>query len=455
MSASRKIKPNYIGKKRRRRIKKTPLILIAVLLLGLISFGGYNVLIQFLNREPSIIEYKLGSLNVKESKEILSKTNNEDGEYQIVDYQLYGESLGLYTTEYNKDNKDELVNKSVMLRNMENQETLFYLLTSDIDKQIPIYELMPGVYEVFVSSVLKDERIYMPTKTYDEFYTITRNNKNYKVKFVADTNYFYPHDETMTLDKNYLYLVVEEAQLPDDYYDILIDPGHHTYDYGPILERGHAANGLIEAEETLKAAQVMAQELSAAGLKVKLVREDNDVVVDTYGADGRIGQVFKSQAHYYISNHLNSLNDKSVHGTEVYYSSYASSTLAETVLNSIVENTDLVASGYIGNGNSIPSVVPDRRILSSRTNTYHDSYMMIREPGGRSTGAGERSDEAYEKNYPLIQGTHYGAQAILIEYLYISNSSDATKWKENYAEYAKAASQGIIEYLKLDINNEY
>ena len=148
----------------------------------------------------------------------------------------------------------------------------------------------------------------------------------------------------------------------------------------------------------------------------------------------------------YISNHLNALDDKRVHGSEVMYSSYASSVLAETILNSIVDNSDLVISGNIGYGNAIPSVLPCKR-----TDEGYDAMMMLREPGGKALSAGNISELAQTQNKPFIEGKSYGAQAILIEYLYLSNQQDAERWANNYELYATLAAQGVIDYLKLDL----
>ncbi|MBR3692985.1 MAG: N-acetylmuramoyl-L-alanine amidase [Erysipelotrichales bacterium] len=443
---SRIAQPQYV-RRGRRRIRWYILIPLIVILLGLLIGGGFLIKNIFFPKEK-IKEYSFCNYTVEESKAILSNPNNEEGDYQVKDYLLYGESLGVYAEEYVMGGKDPLYNKSIMLRNLCTGSEFVYLLGSEVDKQILIYELPVGVYEVYVSSLIKDERMFMEEEVLDSFYTVTRGGINHKVTLIADDNYFYPDSEDaseLTLEKPYVFLEVTEEELPENVYDILIDPGHYTNDYGPIVEKGHAANGLIESDETLKAALVMEKVFTDAGLKVKLIRY-GDELVDTYGEGGRVWQVFDGQAKYYISNHLNALDDKSVDGTEVMYSSYASSVLAETVLNKIVDNSDLEISGNIGYGNKIPSVLPCKR-----TDEGYDAMMMLREPGGKALGAGNISELARTQNKPFMEGKSYGAQAILIEYLYMSNASDAEKWKNNYELYATLATQGIIDYLKLDL----
>lgn len=444
--ASRMGKPKYL-KRRRRRIRYHVLIPLLLILFG-IGFGSVYFVMSLFEKEPEIQEYALCNYTVEESKTILTTLNNEEGEYAVTDYLLYGESLGLYTDTYEMGKKDALYNKSIMLRNLCTGSEFVYLLGSEVDKQIPIYELPVGVYEVFVSSILKNERLYMPTEVAESFYTVTRGGINHKVTLIADDNYFYPDRVELNLEKPYMFIEVTKEALPEEYYDVLIDPGHCSNDYGPIVENGHAANGLLEAEETLKSALAMEKVLKEAGLKVKLVRYTNDPV-DTYGEGNRIWQVYNTKAKYYISHHLNALDDKRVHGAEVMYSSYASSVLAENILRSLVDNSDLVISGNIGYGNPIPSILPCKR-----TDAGYDNMMMLREPGGKALGAGNISELAQTQNKPFIEGKSYGAQAILIEFLYMSNKDDAAKWKANYEQYATLAAQGFMDYLKLDLYEE-
>ena len=118
-------------------------------------------------------------------------------------------------------------------------------------------------------------------------------------------------------------------------------------------------------------------------------------------------------------------------------------------LNSLVDNTILVASGNIGGGNIIPSVITSTVSTSTYKKPF-DGFMMIREPGGKGTCAGQLSEAAIEYNGPFLEGVNYGANALLVEYIYMTNKNDAANWDANYESYGKAVAQGIIDYLKLD-----
>lgn len=456
MASQVRRKPTYLKRKRRRRINWGVLIPLLVLLFG-ISFGVTTLVLKWLEPEEVIYEYALDGLSVEESKAKLSNANIEDGEYKVSDYVLYGESLTLYNGMYDLGVKDEMLGKSVLCRNLSTGSEYVFYLGNKLDEGIPIYELPVGVYEVYVSSIMSNERLYMEKETFEEFYTVTRKGVNHKFSLIADTNYFYSDDATLDLEKPYVYFMVEDAELPLGYYDIIIDPGHFAYDcyasscYGYIDNGSVANNGtFIESEAVYKVSYVVARELALAGLRVTMTRDDI-TPVDMYGEGGRVHKTITTKAKYFISNHLNAINDTRVHGSEVWHSAYASTAFAETILNTLVENTNLVASGNIGGGNPIPSIISS----TVSTSTYEkpfDGFMMIREPGGKGTGAGQLSEAAIEYNGPFLEGVNYGANALLIEYIYMTNKNDAANWEEHYESYGKAVAKGIIDYLKLDFH---
>ena len=452
--ASLSSKPTYVRRKPKRKVR-WQFLLILVALVGVGSYFGVKKVKSLLTPKEVIIEYALEGLSVEESKAILSSPNNEEGEYELVDYVLYGESLQFYADTYKMGTKDELVGKNIMCRNASTGSELVYYLGSYLDEGIHIYELPVGVYEVYLSSLMKNERMFMKEEMKEEFYTITRKGITHKVTLLADTNYFYPDHEELNLDKPYVYILVEEAQLPDEYYDIVIDPGHFAYDcyvdscYGYIDNGSTSQKGkYVESELVYQVSLVLKEELEKAGFKVLMTRDDI-TPVDMYGVDGRIYKSVKAKAKLFISNHLNSINDSSVHGAEVWHSAYSTTTFAQTVLNSLVENTNIVASGNIGGGNKIPSVISST-VSAEKYGQKYDGFMMIREPGGKGTQAGRLSEAAIKNNGPFVEDINYGAQALLIEYVYMSNKKDIEAWEANYESYGKAVAAAIIDYLQID-----
>lgn len=454
MASHIKSKPKYIKKKRRRCLNYKVLIPLLVILF-LVGYGGIKLVSYVFNPKEVVNEFVIDGLSVEESKKILSNANIEDGEYELKDYVLYGESLTLYADTYDLGKSDKLSGKSILCRNLSTGSEYVYYLGSKLDEGIPIYELPVGVYEVYVSSLLSNERMYMNNETFEEFYTVTRKGITHRFSLIANTNYFYPNDETVKLEKPYLYFLVEDAELPDAYYDIIIDPGHFAYDcysnscWGYIDNGSITNNGtFIESEAVYQVSEVVAKELALAGLKVTMTR-DNVTPVDMYGEGGRVYQTITSHAKYYISNHLNAINDTSAHGAEVWHSAYASSKLAETILDILVADTNLVASGNIGSGNPIPSIITST-VSADKYGKAFDGFMMIREPGGKGTGAGQISEAAIENNGPFLENVNYGANTVLIQYIYMTNKKDAAAWNDNYESYGKAVAKAIIEYLNLD-----
>ena len=59
------------------------------------------------------------------------------------------------------------------------------------------------------------------------------------------------------------------------------------------------------------------------------------------------------------------------------------------------------------------------------------------------------------KDYYFIHRNTGITQPIIIEYGFLDNISDAKKLKENYAKYANAATEGILNYLGISSENNY
>ncbi len=460
---SREVSPKYLRRKKKRKLTPAGVVLVVLIALifgyGIFKVSGPTVEAIFKKQLP-MLEYALADKTIEESKEIFAHPVLENGEYEIKDYVLYGEVLTLYSEKYDLGIKDEMRGKSVLCRNLSSGSEYVYYMGNDLDSGIPIYELPVGVYSVYVSSLLSNERIYMDVKANDVFYAVTRDGITRKFTFIADTNYFYPHDESVATSKNYVYIMVEDSKLPEENYDVVIDPGHLAYDCYSDACWGYIDNGSIsndgkyvEAEMNYELAVVVKEKLEAAGLKVKMTRDD-ETPVDMYGEGSRVEQTINSQAKYYISIHENAIDDTSVHGSEVWYSSYSSSTFAESILNRLVSDTILVASGNIGSGNSIPSILTSNVSASTYGKAY-DGYMMIREPGGYGTQAGQISEAAREYNGPLLEGKHYGAQAVIVESMYLTNKKDCANWDDNYVSYGEAIANGILDYLNMDSYKDY
>lgn len=305
------------------------------------------------------------------------------------------------------------------------------------DSGILLATIAPGNYLIIVD----EAQLVSPEVFSQTWHTIQRQQRANKV--------------TLTSSGEAVYLLVEGVdKLPADVYDVVIDAGHGGVDTGA------SGYGLLESEEMLKFSLVLVEHLEALGLKVKLTRADehdpagDDVSMEEapFVANGRITQVYETQAKLFISNHLNATEFALASGFQIYSSITASNTLAQTI------STSLIASGMEASNITDVSALGDGTFknwdvclerISDKSNCrqeHEDYYYAIRESGGSVTSAQKLA--LYHDDY--AQTPNYGATALLIEYGFINNYRENQVWLERYADYAQAVGQGIASYFALE-----
>lgn len=113
--------------------------------------------------------------------------------------------------------------------------------TSDlINTGIDLEDMAQNKYYMLIELEYQKEAKYFSIKNSTEYgevvyYTITKNNVNYKIDIDFDT---YKKEEKST---NYMFMDVKPAHLPKDVYDIVIDPGHGGADNGAEAGRIHGS----------------------------------------------------------------------------------------------------------------------------------------------------------------------------------------------------------------------
>ena len=367
----------------------------------------------------------------------LALVKNYENQYEIQEFLFYGETLNFFSSPYELNSSDDLYGKTISLINLCTQEENVYMVENKVDGQIPLEDLDDGVYEIFVNKSLDQLRMTYPEEVSEVFYTVTRNNTNKKITIKADQSMFSDENNPQILTANYLYLIVETVSQPEDYYDIIIDPSAHDIDGGYSVDDGYRANGLIEAEENLRLANLLKDDLTAMGLKVLLARTD-DEVVNSYGVDGKLYRGYQAHCRYYIDINQMAANNTNYRGTKIYYSNYSSNKLAMSVLKSIIENTSLVTT--------------DTSLLSGALTTSlvdeFDGNKMIRESGGKILKAGVFSEKSAE-NASFNKDNIYGMQTISIAYIYLTNLEDVTIWNDEIDNIAYQTALGIAQYLRI------
>lgn len=135
---------------------------------------------------------------------------------------------------------------------------------------------------------------------------------------------------------------VEDADIgdePDDTYKVVIDPGHGGKDNGAEGE-----DGRYEKEFTLSLGKEVEDMLEAeSDISVSMTRDD-DTFISQESRD-RPDYANEENADLYISLHGNTFDDPSVSGTETYYYSDDTRSLAETMQNHVTGATEFSDRG--------------------------------------------------------------------------------------------------------------
>ena len=428
---------NYVPRGSKLRWKSFLLLFIACCIL---AYGGRWLMNQ--KQEEQVTTYGVCGLTNLETRALFeNQTSDPEQLITMEDYLFYGETLNLYHEPYSRAQQDLFIGKTVILRNLCNGLDFVYMMEKNADGQIPLEDLDEGFYQVFILQDLKEKQIITEEKLNDVFYTVTRENTNKKVELIADRTLFNNPGEEDFLKENYLFIQVSHEKQPEDWIDVMIDPGGMNRDNG-YIDRGVHGNDLLASEENYRMAVLLKEKLEAMGLKAELSR-DSDEVVNSYGEDGRLERGYSKNARYFLNLEMKSAVNPNLRGTDIVYSSYSSNRMAATVLKSIVENT---------------SLIPAREITGTASSTVtgedglaYDGHKMIRESGGRILGAGMYSESSRE-NASFAADNRRGMQALTIQYAFLSSPQDAQVWTSQQDQIAQATAEGIAKALRIELD---
>lgn len=431
-----KIQPtNYVPRKNKIQWKGVLVSFVVVMLI----FTGLDFALKY-ERKERVNLYGICGVNDKQTRELLDESVSEQT-LEIRDYLFYGETLNLYQQPYSLTERDPMIGKTIILKDLCSQDDFMYILEGTVDGQIPLEDLEPGFYMVSLLQDTRSYQLYSNNPIEETFYTVSRFGTHHKITLRADQTMFNnPEDTENYLQRAYLYIEVTEETAPSSIVDIVLDPGHFSYDNGSYLEVGNRVKERTEAEETYRFAVVLKEKLEALGLRVLITRSSNTDIVNSYGLEGRLHKGYQAQAKYYLDIQMMSAANPSTRGTQVIYSSYSSNRLASTVYNSLIEDTSLITTG---NGKN-PGI-----LASGRLNDY-DGRMMIRESGGRILAAGTFSEKAESENGSFAKDSRFGMQALTLEYAYLSNSEDMAVWDSEMELIAEKTAEGFARYLRIE-----
>lgn len=383
----------------------------------------------------TILNQNKDELQVGFANQELIILNHQLEHYDYLEHNFYAESLHIDV----EKEAEEIT--AYQLIDEQGEVVVDHVYDSEGNQGIDLSQLEAGRYFIYYNQF----PIYTHTKVLDTWYTVTRNGRANEI--------------TLETSQGMLSLDIKELdKLPENVYDILIDPGHGG------LDTGAAYNDLLEAEETLKISEYIANRLMDHGLKVKLTRtEDLDPAGEgnfnyeesMYYINGRVEQAYQYKANYMISSHLNSFN-KVLEGFEVYTSIVTTNDWAQKVAQYLIEAgqqpRDSEKSEFrVSEGSYKKSFLCKDLTGYDETygckNDYMDYLYIIRETGGvasQASGLLKHTDKNYYTQIP-----NYGAETMLIEYAYIDNKNDSDDWKNNWQKYGEAVVRATLEYLNI------
>ena len=281
-----------------------------------------------------------------------------------------------------------------------------------------------------------------------EYYTLTRNHTN---------NRIYIDFTTINNMPILGFHITTVKELPDNVYDVVIDPGHGGSDVGAVNGR------YMESEIALDCALELKKQLEAIGLKVLLTRdgtesEEEYTMYNIYDEDGRVTMANESHAKILISLHLNSnLSDNVDGGVEIYASSNSDVTLAKKLADNIVETakteystnqTDKVEDGIYVRTIEVEDQKNETAFSRENYKGIFDSipYLyIIREIGGIATGAYvDGTNKAYGVNEH--RNSNVGIEGYLVELGYINVDEDLNNILRNGNLYVQAITKSIANF---------
>lgn len=439
--------------------KNTKINLIVIFFILLMIFLIF-IKIKNDNNSQTIIQTKTASL-----------FQNINNTAKVNKYIVYGTHFNLEgTLEIPKISGISIYSAHVVVKNIDKKEislkcTYTYkdniLSFSTIDKineGLYLENLAKDKYYVFLKIVFSNSEVKYysleNTSKYTDstYYTITKDNTNNKINISFSKYNNLP----------YFGISVESIDnLPDNVYDIAIDPAHGGKDLGA------QNNGYFESDIVLKCAKNLKQRLESSGYKVYLTRDGSeskteDMANNMYNENGRINKVQESHAKILISLHVNSNSKKlSKGGVEVYAPSNCNLDFAKLLADNIVKQANTSYSTfslykqsdgvYVHNFSNAEILAFKSRAISGKYEPYNITkttpYLyMIRETGGIATNAfvdGRNKNYGTNKYY----NSNIGIETYSIELGYMHIEDDLDNILKNENLYMQAISNSF-SYLQ-------
>ena len=356
---------------------------------------------------------------------------------QLVAKKSSGEEVEIKTTyEYENGNITfttlDKINLGLDLESLDNENYYILLKITYPNEEVKYYSLE------------NDSEYTKPI----EYYTLTRNNTNNKIKIE-----FLTQNSVSALVLN----INKVSKLPDNVYDVVIDPGHGGSDSGAI-----STSGDYESDIVLDCGLDLKKKLESLGLKVLITRDGSEGgdydIYNIYDEEGRVTMANKSGAKILVSLHLNSNEfDLTYGGVEVYAAPNLDLSLAKSFADNIVEKGNTTYSKMENFKKENGVYVSTIEIGNKNSGTFKGykgiydevAYLfIIREIGGIATGAYVNgSSPSYGEN--IYRNSNVGVEGYLIELGYMNVNKDIRNIKNNKESYMQAIADSINSFYKI------
>lgn len=438
-----RLNPNYVPKERKLN-KKILIPLVVLLMVGSVFAFKY---LQNLS-EGEDTGFKFCNFSSKETTELLAQRNESvyiNSKYlKASDYNVYGETLKFYQNPFQFGVMDPFIGNTIFLNNLcglSVDDKTPFLLSHDADIGIQIDRLEDGFYEM---EILKDFDFHLleyDTMIDETITSVKRNGLIKQIRIISNRELINEGFETPLINRNLLYLEVTTIS-DNEAYDIVLDPSALNYHENGTINYGHFAQDIYEADEMYKIAEKIKLHLENEGLRVYITR-DSENAIDYFGDGGRINQAYDTKAKYYVHLKFESSGHHMDRGLSVFYSNHTSNRFASNIARQLLNETSLQPSPY-EDGTNMAGVYQTSYI--SPTNfDYND---LIRETGGRLTGAGQY--DVFSDLMSNNKNAKHGMHAIDVLYGYMTDDHDYQTWINEIDEIAEATANGILIQLGLE-----
>lgn len=412
---------------------------IALVFLGLVVILGTTVYFSHKEEETQSL---LCNFSIEKSKEILEKQYEQT--YGIEDYFYYGESLNLYHETYDLGKSDDLTGKTVKIVNLCSKEEYTFIMESSLDRQLIMYDLDDGVYEVFVIDNMVEKRaVYTNTLEKNEFFTASRNGNVRRIELLAGKDSF--GKTGYQIQDNYLFLKLD-TEKENDEIDVLLDPFGMNMDVTFTPDAGSEGNGLLENDEMYEAALLLKSELEKYGLRVAISKDSKNQQINAYGENGRLYKGYQGHAKYYILMCMNTSTSDQMQGISIMHSRYAGASIEKGILYHLSKNLDIKTDSSVSYDYDNPGLARTTLVEGMDGKVVYENNLYLRESGGRGTGAAMYSENSKQMNEAFAKDAN-GMKGMEIDFGYVSNEEDAQFWKTHKEEMIQIIAESFAKSI--------